>query len=192
MTMVGNVLVYSHRHDHSNYRSPTHCSLRRPLHPPLPLRSLCLVHPAWPSPLNLTRPSPCCHVSPFSLQSRYCDNVPWCMHRWYHHFVHCVPFISVLLSLFSWVWVLVLLFVWFIRTRTVNVYFSYSLLPLLSLTLRWPSVLPSPALHCIGPPQPPPPHHRHPTQTLHCHIAQLNHSLPCYWALLLVWSRESK
>ena len=34
-------------------------------------------------------------------------------------------------------------------------------------------------LHCIGPPQLPPPPHHHPTHTLHCHIAQLNHSLHC-------------
>ena len=101
------------------------------------------------------------------------------MHRWYHHFVDCLPFISVLLSLFSSAvyisssilcssplysrelctcFAVCLVYL----NSLSNVYFSYSLLPLLNLTLRWPSLLPSPYI-VLGLRSSPPPLHAHTT-----------------------------
>ena len=113
----------------------------------------------------------------FKADNNY-DNVPWCMHRWYHHFVDCLPFIFVLLSLFSSA-------VYFsssilcsspLYSREMCTCFAVCLVYLNSHSYRVLQLFSPPSskfdsplafsppipLHCIGPPQltppPPPPH----------------------------------
>ena len=115
------------------------------------------------------------------------------MHRWYHHFVDCLPFISVLLSLFSSAVYISssILCSSPLYSRELCTCFAVCLVYLNSLSNRVLQLFSPPSsefdsplafsppipLHCIGPPQLPPPLHAHTT---------LSHSTTQPFATLLL------
>ena len=114
------------------------------------------------------------------------------MHRWYHHFVDCLPFISVLLSLFSSAVYISssILCSSPLYSRELCTCFAVCLVYLNSLSNRVLQLFSPPSsefdsplafsppipLHCIGPPQLPP---------LHAHTT-LSHSTTQPFATLLL------
>ena len=118
------------------------------------------------------------------------------MHRWYHHFVDCLPFISVLLSLFSSAVYISssILCSSPLYSRELCTCFAVCLVYLNSLSNRVLQLFSPPSsefdsplafsppipLHCIGPPQLPPP-----PPPLHAHTT-LSHSTTQPFATLLL------